>query len=133
MEARALVVALAPPDVDAQLAPYAEVLRAEGFTVASLGPSGRGLLGGTWEPAPEVYYFCDLAVEEGNTLAVLHRLRPGEWPMRLFYWMRLETPEELRWLLQRSHRLCQARANTAAEAAIHAPLLARPGDSAGPS
>jgi hypothetical protein len=45
MEAQALAVALTPPDNEARLAPFAAVLAAEGFTVASLGPAGRGHLG----------------------------------------------------------------------------------------
>lgn len=103
----------------AALAPYAAVLQAEGFQVEDWAPTSLPSLYSTWEPAPQVYYFCDLALVDGKVHAGLMRKRNGEWAFRLFHWMRVDTPEELRWLLQRSVRLQQAHANPAHEAAIH--------------
>jgi hypothetical protein len=96
------------------LAPYAAALAAEGFEVAHTERSVRG----TWEPVPEVYYFCTVAMHRGNIITMMHRMRPGVWPFRLFLWTRLTTPDELHWLLQRSMEWQEARANPAAEAAV---------------
>jgi hypothetical protein len=46
----------------AALLPYAAVLQAEGFAVEIWSPGSYPSLYSTWQPVPQVYYFCDLAV-----------------------------------------------------------------------
>lgn len=98
----------------AALAPYAAALEAEGFEVSHTERSVRG----TWEPVPEVYYFCHVLMQQGNIVALMHRMRPNVWIFSLFHWTQITTPAELRWLLQRSMELQTARTNPAGETAI---------------
>lgn len=106
------IAAVAYPEV---FAPYVAVLEAEGFVPEKWAPSKTPHMYATWEQVPLVYYFCDLVVAEGAIHVWLVRKRHKEPPFRLFYWMRIEAPEELRWLLQRTVHLSNARANPVGE------------------
>jgi hypothetical protein len=117
----------------AALVPYVAVLQAEGFQVENWAPSSYPSLYSTCQPQPQVFYFCDLVVVEEEVHAWLILKRADAPAFRLFHWMRVDTPEELRWLLQRNVNLGQARATPAADATSQALALARPGDLAGPS
>lgn len=97
------------------LVPYAAALKAEGFEVTNYGSS----LVGCWEPIAQVCYICHVAMQRGNIVTFLHRVRPDIWAFRLFSWTRIATPDELRWLLQCSMELQEARANPAEEVAVH--------------
>lgn len=117
----------------AALVPYAAALQAEGFNVENWAPGNYLCLYSTWQPAPGVCYLCDLVVVAGEVRAWLLRNQADAPSFRLFDWMRVDTTEELRWLLQRTVGLTEARATPAAAAAASVPPPARPAGSAGPS
>jgi hypothetical protein len=105
-------------------APYVAVLEAEGFVLEKRTLRKILRVCTTWEPVPQLYYFCDLVVVEGAIHVWLVRKPHKEPPFPLFHWMRIETPEELRWLLQRSVHLGNARANPVGESGNPALALA---------
>jgi hypothetical protein len=99
----------------AALVPYVAVLQAGGFQVEDWAPSSHPSLYSTYQPQPQVFYFCDLVVVEEEVHAWLVLKRADAPAFRLFHWMRVDTPAELRWLLQRNVSLAQARVKPKAE------------------
>lgn len=124
MEEKAPYV-VAPAATPAALAPYAAVMQAEGFQVENWAPGSYPSLYSTWQPAPLVFYFCDLSVVEGEVHAVLIRKQADALAFRLFHWMRVDAPEELRWLLQRNVNLAEAHASLASDCFSDARLVGR--------
>jgi hypothetical protein len=124
---------VAKATIPAVLAPYVAVLQAEGFQVENWAPRSYPSLYSTWQPTPLVFYFCDLVVVEGAVHAWLVHKRADAPAFRLFHWMRVDAPEELRWLLQRNVHVTQARATQATEAATPAPFSEIPGATRSPT
>lgn len=91
------------------LAPFAEVLAAEGFTTHGAQASREADLDGIWEAAPGEHYLAVVQPAPPGFRCYLTHFRAHE-ATPLILPMQLDTPEELRWLLRRCVALAAARA-----------------------
>jgi hypothetical protein len=100
---------------DRILAPYAQVLWGEGFAIEQVRPFGSFGVSANWAASDGHYFRVEAQVIEGTCYAALFSTTAGHCET-LAAWLRLETPYELWWLLQRNLRLAVARAQACAVA-----------------
>ena len=93
---------------DHLLAPYARVLASEGFAVEQPRPFGSFGVSADWAAREGRYFRAEAQVIEGNCYVALFETTAGHCEP-LVAWLRLESPQELWWLLQRSLKLAVAR------------------------
>lgn len=105
------------------LAPFAEVLAAEGFTVCAAQVPRETDLDGIWEVAPDEHYLAVVRpAPPGFRCYLTHFRARAATPLILP--MQLDTPEELRWLLRRCVALADARNAVGAPRATPQPVPA---------
>ena len=97
-----------PLTYDQLLTPFAEVMAAEGFTVETLTPFEEAGLDAAWCPTEGEVYMLALQHEEGQLQCMLAHKKGAKPHKMLFDWTRVDSPEELQWLLRRCARLAEA-------------------------